>query len=59
MADGINVVWSMPRRPYIEELAAACYLSAHVEATHRGSVDTNEIDPAVGYEAKPFIAVNE
>jgi hypothetical protein len=28
MADRINIVWSMPRRPYIEELAAVCYLSA-------------------------------
>jgi hypothetical protein len=59
MTDRIDVVRTVPSRAHIEELAAVRHLSAHIEAAHSGLVNTNEVDPPVGDQAEPLIAVDE
>lgn len=59
MTDRIDVVRTVPNHAHIEELAAVRHLSAHIEAAHSGLVNTNEVDPPVGDQAEPLIAVDE
>ena len=49
----------MPGRPYVEELAAGRHLAGHAQAADCRDVQPDEVDPAVGDQGQPLVAVDE
>ena len=59
VTERVHVTRPVPRGAHIEELAAVRDLAAHVQAAHCRLMAANEVDPAIGHQRQPFIAIGE
>ena len=58
-ADGRDVPGAVPGGANAEHLARSGYFAGQAEASDGGYVNADEIDPAVGHQREPLIAIDE